>query len=168
MDNFSNAVGHDDALTFAVFMDAVATLEANDAPRPYNCVLDPRQVYGSFGLSAEFGNIAAVNGSNGAFTGMAGTAEQQFMGVGQVTTLAGIGIYTTTAVLDGATGRKEAGMFSQQAIGCGFIDFGGGNFIQMATEREEAYAKTTLVANAYYAAAELVDAYGVEIDTEIS
>jgi hypothetical protein len=168
MDNFSNAVGHDDALTFAVFMDAIATLEANDAPRPYNCVLHPQQVYGSYGLSGEFGNIAALNGSNGAFTGMAGTAEQQFMGNGLVTSLAGVGIYTTTAVLDGATGRKEGGMFSKGAIGCGYIDFGGGSFIQMASEREEAYAKTTLVANAYYAGAELVDGWGVEIDTEIS
>ena len=168
MDNFSNAVGHDDALTFAVFMDAIATLEANDAPRPYNCVLHPQQVYGTFGLSGEFGNIAALHGSNGAFTGMAGTAEQQFMGNGLVTTLAGVGIYTTTAVLTGGTGRKEGGMFSKGAIGCGYIDFGGGNFIQMKSEREEAYAKTTLVANAYYAGAELVDAWGVEIDTEIS
>ena len=168
MDNFSNAVGHDNALTFAVFMDAIATLEANDAPRPYNCVLHPQQVYGSYGLSGEFGNIAALNGSNGAFTGMAGTAEQQFMGNGLVTSLAGVGIYTTTAVLDGATGRKEGGMFSKGAIGCGYIDFGGGSFIQMASEREEAYAKTTLVANAYYAGAELVDGWGVEIDTEIS
>jgi hypothetical protein len=149
-------------------MDAVATLEANDAPRPYNAVLHPQQVYGSFGLSGEFGNIAALNGSNGAFTGQTNATTEQFMGVGLVTTLAGVGIYTTTAVLDGATGRKEGGMFSKQAIGCGFMDFGGGSFIQMASEREEAYAKTTLVANAYYAGAELVDVYGVEIDTEIS
>ena len=59
-------------------------------------------------------------------------------------------------------------MFSRGAIGCGYLDFGGGNFIQMASEREEAYAKTTLVANAYYAGAELVDVWGVEIDTEVS
>jgi len=168
LDNFSNAVGHDDALTFAVFMDAIATLEANDAPRPYAAVLHPQQVYGSFGLSTEFGTVAASNGSNGAFANTNNAVTDQFMGAGFVTNLAGVSIHTTTAVLDGATGRKEGGMFSKQAIGCGYIDFGGGNFIQMASEREEAYAKTTLVANAYYAAAELVDVYGVEIDTEIS
>jgi|TARA_R100001443_G_C3353474_1_gene177354 hypothetical protein len=170
MDNFSNAVGQDDALTFLIFMDAIATLEANDAPRPYNAVLHPQQVYGSYGLAQEFSNMATPAFSGGgAFAGQASDSiKNQFQTVGLVTNVAGVGIYTTTAVLDGATGRKEGGMFSKAAIGCGYIDFGGGSFIQMATEREEAYAKTTLVANAYYAGAELVDAYGVEIDTEVS
>lgn len=179
MDNFDNAVGHDDALTFSIFMDAIATLEANDAPRPYNCVLHPQQVYGSYGLSNEFG-LASVagggagqgplpaNGGTSSFNNAPDSVSNQFMGNGLVTTLAGVGIYTTTAVLDGSTGRKEGGMFSKGAIGCGYIDFGGGSFIQMKSEREEAYAKTTLVANAYYAGAELVGTWGVEVDTEIS
>ena len=168
-DNFSNGVGHDDALTWNILMDAVATLEANDAPRPYNAVLHPLQVYGSFGISNEFSSIAAVNGSTGAFAGLGGCVmENQFMGAGFVTNIAGIGIHTSTSVLDGATGRKESAIFSKTAIGCGFIDFGGGTFIQMASEREEAYAKTTLVANGYFAFSELVDVHGVEIDTEVS
>lgn len=178
LDNFTNAVGHDDALTFNIFMDAIATLEANDAPRPYNAVLHPQQVYGSYGLSNEFtlsntgvsgaglGPIPA-NGGTGAFNGSEAMGAQ-FMGAGFVTSLAGVGIFTTTAVLDGDTGRKEGGMFAKTAIGCGYIDFGAGNFIQMASERKEAYAKTTLVANGYYAFSELVDAHGVEIDTEVS
>ena len=168
LDDFANGVGHDDGMNFNLFMDAIATLEANDAPRPYAAVLHPQQVYGSQGISTEFGSIAAVNASNGAFSGMTGTAEAQFMGAGFVTNLAGVSIHTTTAVVTGGTGRKEGAMFSKTALGAGYIDFGGGNFIQMASEREEAYAKTTLVANAYYAAAELVDVYGCEIDTEIS
>ncbi|GEM_PF-5844602 len=170
LDNFSNGVGQDDALNFLLFMDAIATLEANDAPRPYNAVLHPLQIWGSYGLGQEFSNLAtpAFTGS-GAFAGQASDGiKSQFMDSGLVTNIAGVGIYTTTAVLDGATGRKEGGMFSKQAIGCGYIDFGGGSFIQMASEREEAYAKTTLVSNAYYAAAELVDVWGVEIDTEVS
>ena len=170
LDNFSNNVGQDDALNFLLFTDAIATLEANDAPRPYNAVLHPLQVYGSFGLGQEFSNLAtpAYTGS-GAFAGQASDSiKSQFQDTGLVTNIAGVGIYTTTAVLDGATGRKEGGMFSKQAIGCGYLDFGGGSFIQMASEREEAYAKTTLVANAYYAAENLVAGWGVEIDTEVS
>ena len=169
LDNFSNNVGHDDALTFPIFMDALATLEANDAPRPYAAVLHPLQVYGSFGLSNEFTVTSPANGGTSSFGGQVpDSVKDQFMGAGFVTTLAGVSIHTTTAVLDGSTGRKEGGMFSKQAIGCGYIDFGGGNFIQMASEREEVNAKTTLVANAYYQAKELVDVYGVEIDTEVS
>ena len=169
-DNFSNNVGQDDALTFMIFMDAIATLEANDAPRPYNAVLHPLQIWGTFGLGQEFSNIATpANSGGGMFAGQASdSVKNQFMDSGLVTNIAGVGIYTTTAVLTGGTGRKEGGMFSKQAIGCGYIDYGGGSFIQMASEREEAYAKTTLVSNAYYAAAELVDVWGVEIDTEVS
>ncbi len=170
MDNFSNGVGQDDALTFMIFMDAIATLEANDAARPYNAVLHPLQVYGTYGLSQEFSNLATpAVGGGGGFAGQASDAmKDQFQTAGLVTNVAGVGIYTTTAVLTGATGRKEGGMFSRGAIGCGYLDFGGGGFIQMKSEREEAYAKTTLVANAYYAGAELVDVWGVEIDTEVS
>ena len=170
LDDFTNAVGQDDALNFLIFMDAIATLEAADAPRPYNAVLHPLQVYGSYGLGQEFSNLAtpAFTGS-GAFAGQASDSiKSQFQDTGLVTNIAGVGIYTTTAVLDGATGRKEGGMFSKQALGCGYLDFGGGSFIQMASEREEAYAKTTLVANAYYAAENLVAGWGVEIDTEVS
>ena len=168
LDDFTTAVGQDDALTFAIFMDAIAALEGADAPRPYNAVLHPLQVYGSFGLSQEFNHVATpAQGGGGGFAGQASdSVKNQFMDAGLVTNLAGVGIYTTTAVLDGATGRKEGGMFSKQALGCGYLDFGGGSFIQMASEREEAYAKTTLVANAYYAAENLVAGWGVEIDTE--
>ena len=167
-DGFTTTVGHDNALTFNIFMDALATLEAGDAPRPYNAVLHPLQVYGSFGLSNEFSNIGTpAQGGGGGFAGQASdSVKNQFMDAGFVTSIAGVGIYTTTAVKDGGTGRKQGGMMSKQAIGCGYIDFGGNSFIEMKSEREEAYAKTTLVANAYYASSVLVAGWGVEVDTE--
>ena len=173
-DSFTNAVGTStEGLYFLEIMDGVAKLEANDAPRPYSAVLHPQQIYGAFGLSNEFNTAAATGGSyggsKGAFNGMAGNAEAQFMGAGFVTSLAGVNFYTSTSVPDGSDATmKKGGMFARTALGCGYIDFGGGNFIQMAAEREEAYAKTTLVANAYYAKAILVNAHGVEVHTEIS
>jgi len=157
-------------LKFVDIMDALASLEANDAPRPYNAVLHPQQVYGSFGLSNEFGS-SALNESNAAFNGIGATGGvgEQFLGAGFVTSLAGINIYTSTSVPDGGDAtEKKGGIFANTALGCGYIDFGGGNFIQMASEREEAYAKTTLVANGYWEIKELVDLHGVEIHTEIS
>ena len=167
-DDFATVVGHDNGMNFGLLMDCVANLEANDAPRPYSAVLHPKQIYGSFGMSNEFGGVAAVETSNGAFAGTTGSMENQFINQGFVTSIAGVGIFTTTAVKDGGTGRKKGGVFAKTALGCGYIDFGGGSFIQMASEREEAYAKTTLVANAYYAGAELVDLHGIELDTEVA
>ena len=169
-DGFATSKGTStDGLKFLDLMDAVASLEGNDAPRPYHGVFHPSQIYGSFGLSNEFGS-SAVNGSNGAFGGSAASIPaDQYMGAGYVTSLAGISIYTTTAVPDGSDATEKKGaVMAETAIGCGYIDFGGGNFIQMKSEREEAYAKTTLVANGYWAVAELVDLHGVEVHTEIS
>ena len=155
-------------MTWQVLMDAVANLEKNDAPRPYSCVLHPQQVWGTYGLSQEFSNMGTPTFSGtGSFTGMGDMTSQAFSN-SLVVSIAGINIYNSSAVPDGATGRKRGGMFARTALGCGYIDFGGGNFIQMASEREEAYAKTTLVANGYWEIKELVDLHGVEIDTEIS
>ena len=149
-------------------MDAVASLEANDAPRPYSAVLHPQQKYGSFGLSNELGQVAAVNGSNGAFAG-GSSASEQFMGAGFVTSLAGIAFYTSPQVADGSDSTEKKGaIYAQTALGCGYIDFGGGNFIQIETQRQAAEAGTDIVANGYWEIAETVDLHGVEIFTEIS
>ena len=149
-------------------MDAVASLEANDAPRPYSAVLHPQQMYGSFGLSNELGQVAAVNGSNGAFAG-GSSASEQFLGAGFVTSLAGINFYTSPQVADGSDSTEKKGaIYAQTALGCGYIDFGGGNFIQLETQRQAAEAGTDIVANGYWEIAETVDLHCVEIFTEIS
>ena len=167
-DGFATSKGTDDSLRFIDIMDAVASLETNDAPRPYNAVLHPSQVYGSFGLSNELA-LTATSSSVGAFAhGGAVSVGEQFYGAGFVTNIAGISFFTSPQVIDGSTGRKKGAIYSKTAIGCGYIDFGAGNFIQLVTERNELGASTNLVANGYWAVSELVDLHGVEIHTEIS
>jgi len=167
-DGFATSKGTDDGLRFLDIMDAVASLETNDAPRPYSAVLHPQQMYGSFGLSNELATTATAS-SVGAFAhGGASFVGDQFYRAGFVTSLAGIDFFTSPQVIDGATGRKKGAIYSKTAIGVGFIDFGGGNFIELKTERNELGASTNLVANGYWAVSELVDLHGVEIHTEIS
>ena len=167
-DGFATSKGSDDSLRFLDILDAVASLETNDAPRPYNAVLHPAQVYGSFGLSNELA-LTATSSSVGAFAhGGAISGGEQFYGAGFVTYIAGISFYTSPQVIDGSTGRKKGAIYSKTALGCGYIDFGAGNFIQLVTERNELGASTNLVANGYWAVSELVDLHGVEIHTEIS
>ena len=167
-DGFATTKGSDDSLRFLDIMDAVASLETNDAPRPYSAVLHPQQMYGSFGLSNELA-LTATNSSVGAFAhGGASSVGEQFYGAGFVTSLAGIAFYTSPQVADGDTGRKKGAIYAKTALGAGYIDFGGGNFIELRTERNELGASTNLVANGYWAASELVDLHGVEIHTEIS
>ena len=167
-DGFATSKGSDDSLRFLDILDAVASLETNDAPRPYNAVLHPAQVYGSFGLSNELA-LTATSSSVGAFAhGGAISVGEQFYGAGFVTNIAGISFYTSPQVIDGSTGTKKGAIYSKTALGCGYIDFGAGNFIQLVTERNELGASTNLVANGYWAVSELVDLHGVEIHTEIS
>ena len=167
-DGFATSKGTDDSLRFIDIMDAVASLETNDASRPYSAVLHPQQMYGSFGLSNELA-LTATASSVGAFAhGGAASIGEQFYGAGHVTSLAGIDFFTSPQVIDGSTGRKKGAIYSKSAIGAGYMDFGGGNFIELRTERNELGASTNLVANGYWAVSELVDLHGVEIHTEIS
>ena len=167
-DGFATSKGTDDGLRFLDIMDAVASLETNDAPRPYSAVLHPQQMYGSFGLSNELATTATAS-SVGAFAhGGAGFVGEQFYRAGFVTSIAGIDFFTSPQVIDGATGRKKGAIYSKTALGAGYMDFGAGNFIELRTERNELGASTNLVANGYWAASELVDLHGVEIHTEIS
>lgn len=167
-DGFATSKGTDDGLRFLDIMDALASLETNDAPRPYAAVLHPQQMFGSFGLSNEL-STTAVNSSVGALAhGGAISVADQFYRAGFVTNVAGIDFFTSPQVADGATGRKKGAIYSKTAIGAGYIDFGAGNFIQLATERNELGASTNIVANGYWAVSELVDLHGVEIHTEIS
>ena len=167
-DGFATTKGTDDSLRFIDIMDALASLETNDAPRPYSAVLHPQQMYGSFGLSNDLA-ITQTSSSTGAFAhGGAVSVGEQFYRAGFVTNIAGIDFFTSPQVIDGSTGRKKGAIYSKTAIGAGFIDFGAGNFIQIATERNELGASTNIVANGYWAVSELVDLHGVEIHTEIS
>ena len=167
-DGFATSKGTDDSLRFIDIMDAVASLETNDAPRPYSAVLHPQQMYGSFGLSNDLA-VTQTSSSTGAFAhGGAISVGEQFYRAGFVTNIAGIDFFTSPQVIDGATGRKKGAIYSKTAIGAGYIDFGGGNFIQLETERNALGASTNIVANGYWAVSELVDLHGVEIHTEIS
>ena len=54
MDGFATEVGGAAVSThLGLLFDAVASLEKNDAPRPYSAILHPLQVWGSFGLTNE-------------------------------------------------------------------------------------------------------------------
>jgi hypothetical protein len=156
-----------EGLRFLDIMDAVGSLEQNDAPRPYSAVLHPLQMWGSYGLSNELGG-SAVNGSNAVFNSN-NMASDQIFGTGFVTSLGGVNFYTSSQVIDGADATEKKGaVFAKTALGAGLINTGSGSFIEVKSERDEKAASTIIVANGYWAVTELVDLHGVEIHTEIS
>tara|TARA_Y100000593_G_scaffold20762_2_gene41763 strand:+ start:7371 stop:8276 length:906 start_codon:yes stop_codon:yes gene_type:complete len=148
-----------------LIFDAVANLEKNDAPRPYSAILHPLQVWGSFGLTNELSNVAVVQ-SNAGLSQSNGVGED-FRRAGFATTIGGVDIYTSPQVVS-TSDQHKGGIFAKTFLGCGFIDFGGGNFIQLEQERNALGAQTNIVCNGYWEIAETVDLHGVEVHTETS
>ncbi len=165
LDNFATTAGAaTTTLSFNDIMDAVANLIKNDAPRPYSAILHPLQVFGSYGLTTEVASTVTEQ-SKGALSGGSAIGDQ--FRAGFVTALGGVDIYTSPQVI-GSSDHHTGAIFAKTALGCGYIDFGGGNFIQLETQRQAQEAAEDVVANGYWAVAETVDLHGVTLNTETS
>ena len=164
IDDFATIVGADTTgMSLAKLFSAVANLEKNDAPRPYSCVLHPLSVWGDFGLTNELGNTAN-NESLGALQGGSAVGDDMRRN-GQVSTFGGVSVYSSPQVI-GASDYHRGGCYAKTAIGCAYIDFGGGNFIQIETGRDVNLAGTDIAANGYFGFLEAVDLHGVTIKNE--
>jgi hypothetical protein len=165
VDAFATTVGaNTTGMSMNKLFTAIGKLEENSAPRPYGCVLHPLNMWGDFGITQEMGTTAnegfqALSGGNAV-----GSALSL---AGWVSNLGGVNMYTSPSVsiADGA-GTAQGGVFAKTAVGCGYIDFGGGGFVQLETQRNSTLAGTELTANGYFAFGETVDLHGVTILNE--
>ena len=165
LDDFATTVGADTTgMSMSKLFAAVGNLETNDAPRPYSCVLAPLSVWGDFGITNEIGTTA-LNESKGAMSG-GSAAGDQLRTAGFISVLGGVSIYTSPSVASSGAGTAQGGCFAKTAVGCGYIDFGGGNFVQIEESRNAPYAATELTANGYFGFLETVDLHGVTILNE--
>lgn len=159
----NNAIDNSDsAITLANWFDAIQLLKADNAPTPYNAVLSVGQVWGTYGLSTLIGSDD--------FSAQSPQGDE-FLGGGYVSKLAGVGIHYSPEIAEDETDDDDAAkgaMFSKQAIGVGYVDKGGGSFINMEAERDASKGLTELVCNGYFAAAQLVNNFGVELFTKVS
>lgn len=161
-DGFDTAVGGSTThMSTAVLFAAVAELEAASAPRDYSGVLHPTQMWGAWGLSVDLGDATNAGALAGGATG------EQFRNAGFATRVAGINLYTSPQV-PATSDQHKGGIFSSSALGYGYIDQGGGSFIQIETDRNAPAAATQVVCNGYFNVVELADAHGVEVHTETS
>ena len=166
LDDFATTVGaNTTGMNMAKLFACVGTLEGNDAPRPYHAVLAPLSVWGDFGITNELGSVAALQESNGALSG-GSTIGDQIRGPGVVTVLGGVAMLTTSAVASSGAGTAQGGVFAKTAVGCGYIDFGGGGFVQIESQRNSTLAGTELTANGYFNFLETVDLHGVTLLNE--
>ena len=171
VDEFATTVGaNTTGMSMSKLFTAVAKLEENSAPRPYACVLHPLNMWGGFGLTNEMSGAhssgAGAQESHNALTG-GNAVGSALSSAGWVSNLGGVNMYTSpsTSIADGA-GTAQGGVFAKTAIACAYIDFGGGNFVQLETQRDADLASTELVANGYFNFGETVDLHGVTLLNE--
>jgi hypothetical protein len=167
IDDFNTTVGTTGTgMTMANLWAAVGNLEANDAPRPYSCVIHPLMLWGDFGMANEIGNVT----NNESAGGLHGNSKgDEMVKAGFLQTVGGVNLYTSSAVNESGSGAGKSAVgacYAKTAISVGYIDFGGGNFIQIESARNAVYAATELVANGYWAFSESIDLHGVSISAE--
>ena len=166
LDNFATTAGAaTTSMSWNDIMNAVGSLEKNDAPRPFAAMFHPLQVWGSQGISSELGSVATEQ-SKGAFSG-GNAVGNEFASAGFVASIGGVNIYTSPQVA-GSSDHHTGAIFAKTALSVGYIDQGGGSFIQVQSARNILGASTLISANGYFEAIETVDLHGVTMNTETS
>lgn len=133
-------------------MTAIQFLKAAGAPAPYNAVLSGKQIWGPKGLSGAYDASAVTANAAG------NVISETFSSQGFAGRIAGIGIHTSTEILeDVATlGDAAGGIFSRQAIGLvhkGLMN----SFVQGSADDRG----TIVLLQGLWIYKEIVDTYGV-------
>ncbi|MEA1972675.1 MAG: hypothetical protein U9N34_05210 [Candidatus Cloacimonadota bacterium] len=158
---FSTSIGDDTKnITLQMFFNAVQTLKANNAPTysngKYAAVLHPKQIWGDYGISNFLTNLTATE------------KPEEMIGTGYVTSIAGVDIYWSSEVAI-ATNIASGMIIGPEALAVGWKDMKGtGSFIDIEPKRNALSASSTLVGNGYFAVKELMDTYGVELNTLVT
>lgn len=158
--NGSTAVGTSGTnITVANFVEAMYTLDAANAPGMKNAVLHPRQVADLFNAisastGAAFSNVAELV-RQGQLP--EGTPAAGFIGL-----LFGVPIYQTTEVpTANSSADYSGGMFTQEAAA--YVELWG---ITVEYDTDVSARATEIIVTACYGVAEIVDGYGVPIETD--
>ena len=160
-DGFATSVGSDTLnITLAMFFDAVGTLKAANAPTfsngNYAAILHPKQIWGAYGITNFLG--AVINPID---------KTNELLGSGYVTTLAGCDIFWSSEI-PLASNIADGMVIGPEALGVAWKDMGGnGSFLAIEAQREALTASTNIVGNGYFAVKELVDTYGVQLQSLI-
>ena len=155
-DNFSNTAND---TTNGISIDdiflALASLQVNNAPAPYSLVLNPRQVYGTYGLSNDLVTSNQFGGSP--------SSQDDMLRSGFLGQIAGCDIYTSSEIAISSNNAIGA-MFSKMALGFGYA----GQFPNVEVERDAVRLKTDYVGSMFCGSVEIADTYGVEIQSKVT
>tara|TARA_S200002703_G_scaffold135364_1_gene124224 strand:- start:180 stop:1067 length:888 start_codon:yes stop_codon:yes gene_type:complete len=162
-DDFSNAVGAADAaLTVDNLFDALSSLKQNAAIGQPHAVLDPRQIWGTFGVHNDLVTAAQFAGSG---------VQDEGARAGFVSQIAGINMHSSSAftVTDndggssGTASSVKGGVFVQGALGMGYA----GEMIRTEIYREGSYLRDNIIGSGFWGVTEIVDGWGVEVLSQV-
>ena len=158
--NFSNTVGGaTDTIDVDDLFQCLAHLKQNSAPGQPNAVLEPRQIWGTYGIHNDLITQAQFAGSG---------VQDEGARSGFVSRIAGIGIHSSpefTAVAGSGTASSiKGGVFVEDAIGFGYA----GEMMRVEEYREGSYLRSNIVVSSFCGSTEIIDGYGVLMQSQIT
>ena len=162
-DGFSNAVGANNAaLSVDNLFDALSLLKQNSAIGQPNAVLDPRQIWGTFGVHNDLVTAAQFAGAG---------VQDEGARTGFVSQIAGIGMHSSSefTVTDndggssGTASSVKGGVFVPGALGMGYA----GEMLRVEMYREGNYLRDNIIGSGFWGVTEIIDGWGVEVLSQV-
>ena len=160
MANFSNVVGGaTETIDVDDLFQCLAHLKQNSAPGQPNAVLEPRQIWGTYGIHNDLITQAQFAGSG---------VQDEGARNGFVSRIAGIAIHSspefTPIVSTGTVSSVKGGVFVEDAIGFGYA----GEMMRVEEYREGSYLRSNIVVSSFCGSTEIIDGYGVLMQSQIT
>tara|TARA_A100001201_G_C4084215_1_gene199943 strand:- start:55 stop:912 length:858 start_codon:yes stop_codon:yes gene_type:complete len=154
-DGFSNSVGaSDSALSVDNLFDALSNLKQNSAMGQPHAVLDPRQIWGTYGVHNDLVTAAQFAGAG---------VQDEGARSGFVSRIAGIDIHSSPEFTVSSNAVK-GGVFVSGALGMGYA----GDMMRVEVYREGSYLRDNIIGSGFWGVTEIIDGYGVEVHTKVS
>ena len=154
-DNFSNAVGTSTAaLSVDDLFEALSNLKQNSAMGQPHAVLDPRQIWGQYGVHNDLVTQAQFAGAG---------IQDEGARSGFVSRIAGIDIHSSPEFTV-ASNAVKGGVFVSGAIGMGYA----GDMMRVELYREGSFLRDNIIGSGFWGVTEIIDGYGVEVHTRVT
>ncbi len=162
-DGFSNAVGANNAaLTVDNLFDALSLLKQNSAIGQPSAVLDPRQIWGTYGVHNDLVTAAQFAGAG---------VQDEGARTGFVSQIAGINMHSSSefTVTDndggssGTASSVKGGVFVPGALGMGYA----GEMLRVEIYREGNYLRDNIIGSGFWGVTEIIDGWGVEVLSQV-
>lgn len=154
-DGFSNTAGANDAaLSVDNLFSALSLLKQNSAIGQPSAVLDPRQIWGTYGVHNDLVTAAQFAGAG---------VQDEGARTGFVSQIAGISMHSSPEFTV-ASNAVKGGVFVPGALGMGYA----GEMLRVEIYREGNYLRDNIIGSGFWGVTEIIDGWGVEMHTKVS